>query len=105
MDVWSLNLSRIVPFTHLSQGLVTSWTNLGLYCLSSLLGKLKCVCVCVGGCCGPGCKARVCGQAGSSLGASAMGEVTLSFYVSVASNASLALWGRLLVTILTAALL
>lgn len=91
MDVWSLNLSRIVPFTHLSQGLVTSWTNLGLYCLR--------------GCFGPGCKARVWGQAGSSLGASAMGEVTPSFYVSVAPNASLALWGTLLVTILTAALL
>lgn len=39
-DVRRLDLSRTAPLSHLSQGLVTSQTNLGLYCITFQPGKL-----------------------------------------------------------------
>lgn len=56
-------------------------------------------------CLGPQHKGRGYGGAGSSSGASAVGQAKFSLLVSVVPNASLGLQGRLLVTIQIAALL
>lgn len=100
-DVRRLDLSRTAPLSHLSQGLVTSQTNLGLYCITFQPGKL----MGEGLCLGPRCKGGSYGGTGSSSGASALGEAKLSLLVSVVPNTSLDLQGRLLATIQEAALL
>lgn len=101
VDVWRLNLSRTALLSHLSQGLVSSRKNLGLHCITSLPGKL----LGEGLCLGPWCQGGGYGGAGSSSGASALGEAKFSLLVSVVPNTSLDLQGRLLVTIQIAALL